>query len=121
MTACLNSGCQGTQYSLSTRLQEIGELKARLEGSEAQVRELQAALSVKTSSVELSKAEERIRQYQKVDEVQRGSLDRANEEVSYMRQLLRVAKYDMLALEELIGEHLRTTCGRAEAVRLAIV
>lgn len=119
MTVCMNSGCQGVQYSLSARLQEVGELKARLEGSEAQVRELQASLAVRTSSVELSRANDRLAAVQELDVIQRRGLDRAHEELTYMRQLMKTNGYDMEALYSMVGDHLAKTCGRAEAASVA--
>lgn len=121
MTNCPNLACAGLQYSLTTRTGELIELRAKHECSEAQVRELQAALTAKTSSGELDKAQARIRQYQVIDDIQRASLDRANEEVSYMRSLMQTTGYDMSALGELLAEHLAKTCGRAEAARTVVL
>lgn len=94
----------------------LAESKAREEVAQGRIRELETALIVRTSSVELEKANERITALQAIDIGQRRSLDRANEEVSYMRLLMQTNKYDMMALEAMVGEHLRKTCGRAEAV-----
>lgn len=116
---CLNSGCQGTAYSLSTRINELAQAKAREERAEERIRELESAITARTSSAELTRAREAIGRLQEIDVTQRRALDRANEEVSYMRQLLQTNKYDMEALEQLVGEHLRKTCGRAETKEAA--
>lgn len=114
---CLNSGCAGTAYSLSTRTNELAQSRAREERAEERIRELESAITARTSSAELTRARETIAKVQEIDIVQRRALDRANEEVSYMRQLMQTNKYDMEALEAMVGEHLRKTCGRAEAVQ----
>lgn len=91
-------------FTARTKAQELAETRVKLEQADERVRDLEASLVVKTSSIELDRATDRLRALQAIDVTQRKGLDRLSEENFRLRRLLKTNGYDMEAVEVLMNE-----------------
>jgi len=83
---------------------ELKDLRIKLEGSDAQVLELQAALASRTASVELEKAHDRLRLAQKTETRYQNNVANLEEECAALRRILKTNNYDLAAVDEIVSK-----------------